>query len=873
MISVRTLTLVIVLVLLACTTVNAQESVLDRAVNIELQSGSLADFLKEIQKEASVSLSYSQNHIARYQDLQLSSNLGTVRAVLEHLLQETDLDYTVKGRIIIIKKKSRRKPRLATLNGTVREQQSGEVMIGAAIYIPKLQQGTTTNTYGFYSLSVPPGDFEVHYSYLGSKSEVRSISLRDSERLDVELSDSLIVLNTLEVVADPYRNVTNTETGVVTIDAKTLTEIPFLYGEKDVISGVRLLPGLTTVGEGASGFNVRGGDIDQNLLLLDEAPVYNSAHYYGLFSVFNPAAVKSMKLLKGGIPASYGGGSAAVFDIKQREGNTKKFKMTGGLGVPAIRLNLEGPLVKGRSSYLIATRSTFTNLSSLGIANFEDSEAGFSDLNVKLNYQLDPKNRLYLSGYLGDDTNEFNDTGNRLQWGNTTATLRWNHTFNHKLFANFTAVYSRYKYQVDLPGAINNLALRSKLLDYIVKADFNYYFRPGLTLDYGVNLVYHRFQPGTITTSSEVNPDRSVALPSEKALEVAVYGSLRHQLTDRLKAEYGLRLSSFRNLGPQTVFQYQPGQSRSISTISDTLNFDDGETVKRYQSLEPRLALVYRLDKRRSLKFSYNFNRQYTHLISNSTAAQLTDLWKLSDTHIKPKVTNQFSMGYYWDPHDDLEFSGEFFYRKFNHLLEYRDNADLVLNPQLETEVVDAAGKSYGMELFLRKTKGALTGWIAYTWSRSKRRTSGAISEDQINNGALFNANFDRPHDLKLLGSYRINHRWHLSASWQVSSGRPVSYPDGSFQFEGIQVPVFSQRNGQRLPAYHRLDISANLKGKNRKNRRWQGSWTFALYNVYGRSNPFSVVFNQNPDGSGLRIDELSILDSPIPSVTYNFTF
>jgi len=869
----RTLTLAFILILLAYAPVFAQQSVLDQTVKIELQSGSLADFLKEIQKEASVSLSYSQNHIARYQNLQLTANLGTVRAVLEHLLKDTDLDFIVKGQIIIIKKKSRRKRRLATLNGTVREQQTGEVMIGATIWIPKLQQGTSTNAYGFYSLSVPPGEFEVHYSYLGSKSEVRNVNLLNSEKLNVALSDSLIMLNELEVVADPYRNVTNTETGVVTIDSKTLTEIPFLYGEKDVISGVRLLPGLTTVGEGASGFNVRGGDIDQNLLLLDEAPVYNSAHYYGLFSVFNPAAVKSIKLLKGGIPASYGGGSAAVFDIKQREGNNKKFKMTGGVGVPAIRLNLEGPLIKGRSSYLIATRSTFTNLSSLGIANFEDSEAGFSDLNVKLNYQLDEKNRIYLSGYLGDDTNEFNDTGNRLQWGNTTATLRWNRTFSHKLFANFTAVYSRYKYKVDLPGAISNLALRSRLSDYILKADFNHYFRPGLTFDYGVNLVYHSFQPGTIITSSEVNPDRRVSLPSEKALEIAVYGSLRHQLTDRIKAEYGLRLSNFRSLGPQTVFQYQSGQSRSIDNIADTLNFDKGETVKRYQSLEPRLALVYRIDKRRSLKFSYNFNRQYTHLISNSTAAQLTDLWKLSDTHIKPKVTNQFSIGYYWDPQDNVEFSGEIFYRRFNHLLEYRDNADLALNPRLETEVVDAAGKSYGMELFLRKTKGPLTGWIAYTWSRSKRKTTSNITLDQVNGGALYNANFDRPHDLKLLGSYRINHRWQLSASWQISSGRPVSYPDGSFQFEGIQVPVFSQRNGQRLPVYHRLDLSANLKGKNRKNRRWQGSWTFALYNVYGRSNPFSVVFNQTPDGSGLRIDELSILDSPIPSVTYNFTF
>ena len=744
-------------------------------------------------------------------------------------------------------------------------------MIGVNIRVKGQRYGAVTNSYGFYSLSLPPDEYSLNYSYLGYQSIKKEVKLKEGLRLNVELPDSLITLEDLTIVSDPDKNVSSTEMGIDQLDAQSIKNIAHLFGEVDILSSIRLFPGVNTIGEGASGFNVRGGSIDQNLILLDEAPVYNSAHYFGLFSVFNPDVVKDVKLYKGGVPANFGGAVASVFDVRQKEGNNKKLHLKGGLGVPALRFTAEGPLIKNRSSFLIGLRSAFIDLSGVtfGDGTLETTQADFSDLNLKVNYTLNPKNKIYLSGYMGRDKNAL-ENGDDLRWGNTTTTFRWNRIMNDRLFVNFTSIYSQYNFEITQLVAGNLFNTKATITDYHQKADFSYFLNPQHQLDFGVSAIWHDFNPGRYSINNT-----KVALEEEKALETGLYISDEYIINPKITLRYGLRYSRFANVGPRKVFVYEAGLPRSSNTITDTLRFKHGEAIKTYHTIEPRVSFRYALTNHSSLKFTYNRSAQYVHLMSNTTTALLTDIWKLSDRYTKPQRAHQFGLGYFRNFNQNkIESSIEVYYRNVQNLVDFKDGASLILNPALEASLLQGNGRAYGMEFFLRKRTGKFTGWIGYALARSERSIRGSFPEETINDGAYYPSNYDRTHDFKWVNSLQVSKRLTLSANFVYTSGRPITLPDGKYEFENTLVPDFSSRNQQRIPSYHRLDLSAHLVGKNKKKKRWQGSWTFALYNAYFRKNVFSMEFE--PDANNrfkTNLNKVSLIRTAIPSVTYNFEF
>jgi len=801
----------------------------------------------------------------------ISDTEQTVGQVLTNLFKDANIDFRVRGNVIILKKKPNPKENRVTLSGTVTDQNSGEPLIGAYVKVDDQPYGTITNPYGFYSLTLPAGEYDLWYSFLGYQSAEHRLSLVENKRLNVELADSLITLEDVTVTSDPQKNVINPQLGVNNLEGQSFSNIAYLFGEVDIISGIRLLPGVSTIGEGASGFNVRGGGIDQNLILLDEAPVYNSAHYFGLFSIFNPDVVKDVKLYKSSLPANYGGAVASVFDVRQKEGNNKKFRLKGGVGIPAVRLTAEGPLIKDRSSFLVGFRSTFVDLSSFTFSDgtLENSESGFTDFNLKVNYTLNQKNKLYLSAYVGRDEIAVDD-GENLQWGNSSATLRWNRIVNQRLFANFTAVLSQYDFRIKQLAGGRPLETAAEISDYHLKADYYYYLSPRHQLDFGGSVIWHNFEPGRYTWNNS-----TTELDQEQALEASLYISDEFTFSPKTTLQLGLRYSSFFNVGPGDVFLYQPQLPRTTNTIIDTVQYDNLELIKHYHNLEPRISLVHTLNETSSLKFTYNRSAQYTHLMSNTTTSMLTDLWKLSDRYLKPQIGNQVAVGYFRNfDQNRIESSVELFYRRVNNVVDFKNGADLALNPAIETELLQGEGRAYGMELFVRKNTGRFTGWMGYTLSRTERRFQGRFPQETINSGNYYPANYDKTHDFKWINSYQLSKRWSLSANFVFSTGRPVTLPDGRYEFERTMVPDFSSRNQQRVSDYHRLDLSARLLGKNKKKRRWQGSLTFAVYNVYFHKNVFAYRFEQGAtDRNETRVVESSLIRNAIPSITYNFEF
>ncbi len=849
----------------------AQSSPLDKSITMEPGTYTIEQVLKDISAASDFSFSYSPDQVPLDQRVRIADTEQTVAQVLTSIFKDTNIDYRARGNVVILKKKPGPKANRITLSGKVTDQNSGEPLIGAYVKVADRPYGAVTNPYGFYSLTIPAGDYGLWYSYLGYQSATYRLSLKKDTRLNVELADSLMTLEDVTVTSDPQKNILNPQLGVNNLESQTFSNIAYLFGEVDIISGIRLLPGVSTVGEGASGFNVRGGGIDQNLILLDEAPVYNSAHYFGLFSIFNPDVVKDVKLYKSSLPANYGGAVASVFDVRQKEGNNKKFRLKGGVGIPAVRLTAEGPLIKDRSSFLVGFRSTFVDLSSFTFndGTLENSEAGFEDFNAKVNYSLNEKNTLYLSAYLGRDEIAMDD-GENLQWGNSSATLRWNRILNQRLFANFTGVFSRYDFRVKQLAGGSPLEIAAKISDYHLKADYYYYLSPRHQLDFGGSIVWHDFEPGRYTWNN-----RTTELDQEQALEASLYVSDEFTLNPKTTLQLGLRYSAFFNVGPGEVFLYQSQLPITTNTIIDTVQYHNLELIKQYHNLEPRISLVHTLNATSSLKFTYNRSAQYTHLMSNTTTSMLTDLWKLSDSYLKPQIGNQIALGYFRNfDQNKIESSVELFYRRVNNVVDFKDGADLALNPAIETELLQGEGRAYGMELFVRKKAGRLTGWVGYTLSRSERRIKGRFPQETINSGSYYPSNYDRTHDFKWINSYQISKRWNLSANFVFSTGRPVTLPDGRYEFEGTIVPDFSSRNQQRVSNYHRLDLSAQLLGKNKKKKRWQGSLTFAIYNVYFHKNVFDYKFEQVPgDPYETRIVESSLIGNAIPSITYNFEF
>ena len=766
-----------------------------------------------------------------------------------------------------------------TVSGYIKDAANGEGLIGVSVYVKETGTGAVTNSYGFYGVTLPTGNYTLVISYVGYEKQTKSVALLDRNvRFDVELKEEGKQLQ--EVIVSTTReddNVKNIEMSVNKIDVKTLRRIPALLGEVDVIRSIQLLPGVSTVGEGATGFNVRGGSIDQNLVLLDEAPVYNSSHLFGFFSVFNPDAVKDVKLIKGGIPSNYGGRIASILDVRLKEGNAKKPELNGGIGLIFSRLSYERPLFGGKGSFIVAARRSYADILAQPFLknDLKGAKFYFYDLTAKINYRINEKNIVFLSGYLGRDVFG-SDFG--FNWGNSTVSARWNHVFSNRLFLNTTAYYSNYDYSLntDLKGKKPNDFFRtdSRIVDYSLKPDFSLFLGKN-TITFGGQAIFHDFQPGTATAASSGSV-RTFGLASKYALENALYVGNEQQVTPKLQLQYGLRYSLFNYIGPGEVYTFSTdtpvGQRR---TPTSTQTYTNGSTVQTYGNWEPRFAAKYEMANNSSLKLSYNRLAQYIHLISNTTASTPLDIWTPSTNNIRPQIADQIAGGYFRNfgkSGQEFEASVEVYYKWLQNQIDYIDGANLILNKYLEGDLLTGKGRAYGAEFFVKRNTGVVNGWISYTLAKTERQVDG------INNGNWYPTRFDKRHTFTsvLLFDPPRAKRWNFSATFTFATGTPGTFPTNRFEYEGYVIPqnYGNTRNNYRIPAYHRLDLAATLKGRVRPGKRKEDNWVFSVYNAYGRKNAFSVYFQ--PNGDSPRVTEAirySVFGTLIPSVTYNFKF
>jgi len=761
-----------------------------------------------------------------------------------------------------------------TLSGYVKDAETGETLIGASIFTLESGAGATTNTYGYFALRLPAGTYTLQTAFIGYSTLSQQIQLNKNQSISVELAPESMQLNEVVLTGEgAEQRLKSTEVSKTVLSIQEVKNIPQLLGEVDIIRSIQALPGVTSVGEGTSGFNVRGGNIDQNLILLDEAPVYNSSHLFGFFSVFNGDAVKDVVLHKGGIPAQYGGRLSSVLDVHQKDGNKKRFAGTGGIGILSSRLTLEGPIQRDKSSWMIAGRRSYADLFlALGPEDLRGNQAFFYDLNAKVNFDINPRNKLFASAYLGRDVFGF-DSLFRFNWGNSTFSLRWNHLFNDRLFSNTTLVVSDYDYSLGIPSGFQSFDWISGINNTHLKSDFTAYINTEHTMRFGMGLLSYVFEPGIVQPLEEVSFINTLDLANKQALEAAVYWSDDWEINDRLQVTAGIRYSHFLRLGSDTIYAYDPAIAMSESSITDTLIYNRGEVFWNQGGWEPRFSARYLVNEKSSIKTSYQRIFQYIHLVSNTTSATPIDIWTPSGPHIQPAQSNQWTLGYFKTPgNGTYEWSTEVYYKSFNNLLDYKNGADLILNPTIETELARGTGYSAGFEFLLRKNRGNTTGWLAYTWSRTRLKVTGITPEEAINGGNYYPSNWDKTHDLSLVINQKINPNWTVSAQFAYQTGRPITYPDGKYTQDGIVIPVYSTRNDYRIPDYHRLDLSATYLFK--KSDWLQGSLTFGVYNAYARRNPFSIFFRENPDQAGqTQAVQLSILGTAVPFVTYNFTF
>lgn len=750
-----------------------------------------------------------------------------------------------------------------TVSGYVRDSLTGEELIGVTIKLEELPTaGAATNTYGFYSLTVPAGTYKVSASYLGYNTITRTVNLTQSAKMDFKLVETAHALEEVVITSERKdENITKVQMGVEKLSVKEIETIPVLMGEKDVIKTLQLRPGVKSAGEGSSGFNVRGGASDQNLILLDEATVYNASHLLGFFSVFNSDALKDVTLYKGTQPAPYGGRLASVLDIQMQEGNSNKYGAEGGIGLISSRLKIDGPIVKDKGSFMIAGRRTYADLFLKLSPDTMINRARlyFYDLNAKANYRINDKNRIFLSGYFGKDVLGFADQFG-IDWGNYTGTLRWNHLFSDRMFSNTSLIFSNYDYNIniDITGIEANIT--SQIRDYNLKQDFQYYANSHNTIKFGFNSIYHKIIPGAITVETN-GQSSSLKLDHKHSWENAIYASHEYKTGKALSLEYGIRLTSFTVLGPGNFYTYNAN-----GEATDTASYQSGDFVKTYVNAEPRIGINYIINEQSSVKLAYGRNTQNLHLLSNSTSGNPTDLWIPNSNNVKPEIADQVSLGYFRNFDDNkYEFSAETYYKAMQNQVDYKDGAELNFNENVEAELLFGTGRAYGLELFLKKKTGKLTGWVGYTLARTEKKIDG------INKGEYYAAKQDRTHDISIVGIYEFNKKWTASSSWVYYTGNAVTFPSGKYQSAGLVTNYYTERNGYRMPAYHRLDVGVTWYRKRTLKR--ESSWNLSVYNAYGRENAYSITFEENPDDPTRTQAVQTTLFRWIPSITYNFKF
>ena len=766
-----------------------------------------------------------------------------------------------------------------TISGTITDQSSNETLIGVNIIFPELQTGTTTNEYGFYSITIPQGTYKIQVSYLGFTTITETILLTENKTINYKLTESSEALDEIIIKEDVEKlNIKKPQMSVNSLTISTIKQIPVVLGEVDVIKSLTLLPGVTNAGEGSSGFNVRGGAVDQNLILLDEATIFNSSHLFGFFSVFNPDAIKDLKLYKGGIPAKYGGRVSSVLDIYQKEGNSNEFHMNGGIGIVSSRLLAEGPIKKEKGSFLFGGRSSYAHLF---LPLFDiDNIAYFYDLNTKLSYKINQNNNIYLSGYFGRDVFSISDSFENT-YGNTVVNFRWNHLFSDKLFSNASLIYSDYYYGLKLNFVEFNWD--SGIQNFNFKYDFKHYINTDFKLEYGLNSIYYKFNPGDIQPSTPTSGLNPIKLIDKFALENAIYIDAEHQLSKKLAISYGVRFSSFLRLGQDELNIYQNdnpvvfNEELQIYEKAEPIGvetFKRSDVIKSFSNIEPRFSLAYQLNDESSIKASYNRMSQYLHLLSNTSSPTPLDVWTPSGKYVKPQLLDQFAIGYFKTFNDNVySLEVESFYKTIKNRIDYIDGANLIANNAIEQVILNGKARAYGLEILFKKNEGDFKGWIAYTLSKSEQQTQGRTPiETGINNGNWYRTPYEKTHDISITASYQLNKKWTFNSNFLFQTGQPTTYPNGQYEYNGITIPNYEARNSSRLPTYHRLDISANYNPNPNTTKRWKGEWVFGIYNLYNRRNAASISFRENRNTGNNEALRLAIFGI-IPSVSYNFKF
>jgi len=857
----------------------AAQDLSQEKLTVRFEHYSLKDALRTIEGLSTFRFVARAGDIDAVKDVSLQAESQPLDRILQQLLKGTNIQFRQVGKNIVLKKGeekrnasslvvpvSYRAPEKYTVSGTIRAQKTGESIIGATIRAGSLSSSyftaTVSNEYGFYSLTLPKGGYHLEISTVGMATVARDVRLDSNMVLDIPMSAAATDLQEVTVRATTTgRSLKSPQMGVERMTMAEIKNIPVIFGEKDVLKTIQLLPGIKSAGDGNSGFYVRGGGADQNLILLDEATVYNPSHLLGFFSTFNSDAIKNIVVYKGGMPAQYGGRLSSVVDVKMNEGNNQDYSASGGIGLIASRLNVEGPIQKDRSSFLVSGRRTYADLF-LRLSNdstINKSRLYFYDLNAKMNFKLGGHDRLYLSGYFGRDVlSQDNLAG--INWGNTTATARWNHVFNNRWFSNTSLIYSNYDFRITNKEAGNEFNIISQIKDWNLKEDIQWYAGGMHTVNFGVNAIHHTIRPGEITANKDAGIN-SMVFPRRYSLESAAYITDTWKATGQLTFTYGLRFSAFSILGKGDYYNIDPA-----GKILDTMHYGSGEIVKTYFNAEPRVAASWQLNGVSSLKASYVRNTQNLHLVSNSTTSSPTDRWVANTNIIRPEVSDQVSLGYYRDlSGGKWELTVETYYKTMQHQIDYRDGANIYTNEPIETQLLFGKGRAYGIEWLLKKRAGRFTGWLSYTLSRTERKI------DSINNGQWYNARQDRTHDISIVGTYQLNKKWTFSAVWVFYTGDAVTFPSGKYTVDGNVYFLYTKRNAYRMPNYHRLDLGATLQLKQRK--RFSSELNFSLYNAYGRQNAYQITFRQGKDDPNKTEAVRLSLFTFIPSISYNFKF
>jgi hypothetical protein len=761
----------------------------------------------------------------------------------------------------------------AIVAGFVTDSKNGEPVVGAYLRVEQLNLSVLTDQFGYFSIALPKGKYTISIQSLGMRDTKRQFQLYGDGKLNIDMNGQVLTIKNVTISAQKLSNVKSTQMGLQKIDIKTIKQVPVVFGEADILRVVTTLPGVKTVGEASTGLNVRGGSADQNLILFNDATIYNPSHFFGMFSAFNPEVVKDVELYKSSIPARYGGRLSSVLNINGRDGNKKNLTGTAGIGLLTSRINIEGPIIKERTSFIVGARTTYANwLLNILPDQYKNSKAGFYDFNLSLNHEVNKKNTLYFSGYYSRD--RFNLNSDTVYgYRNTNFSLKWKHLFNNRLNTVISGGLDQYRYNISsdkLP--LNAYKMGFDINQRFFKAHFNYYINNSHSLDFGLNTIYYKLNPGYFNPNGKESLVMADQVAKEQALESALYVNDRFNLSRTVTIEGGIRYSLYSYLGPRSINTYAPGLPVTESNGTGARDYGKGSFIKTYSGPEWRVSTRFALTDSFSIKASFNAQRQYIHMLSNTAAMAPTDIWKLSDPSIKPQYGEQVSLGLYKNfAANTIETSVEVYYKRIQNYLDYKSGANLVLNHHLETDVIGTRGKAYGVELLLKKLTGKLNGWISYTWSRVLLKQDDPLAGELINKGAYYPANYDKPHDITMIGNYRLSHRFSVSLNATYSTGRPITLPIGTFYYAGSTRTLYAGRNAYRIPDYFRMDFSMNIEGNHKIHQLTHNSWTIGVYNMTGRRNPYSVYYvSENGYVNGYR---LSIFGSAIPYINYNIRF